>query len=136
MREFSELIKKEFANAGRSIHSFLTAPSNAQIQLVLFVVGITLLTAGIVSGAIAQSSDLGEYNSERIDMAVARIFTYLEGSFGVLVMVASGLGAILSSAFGQYRAALGCLVVAVGAFILRSFASTFFNTESAFGNLD
>jgi len=135
MREFSKSIKEKFNNAGRGIHSFLTAPSNAQIQLVLFVVGITLLTAGIVSGAIAQS-ELGEYNSERIDMAVARIFTYLEGSFGVLVMVASGLGAILSSAFGQYRAALGCLVVAVGAFILRSFASTFFNTESAFSNLE
>jgi hypothetical protein len=45
-------------------------------------------------------------------------------------MVCAGLGAILSSAFGQYRAALGCLIIAVGAFILRSFLSTFFNDEN------
>ena len=44
-----------------------------------------------------------------------------------MVMVAAGIGAILSSAFGQYRAALGLLVVAVGAFILRSLLGTFFN---------
>ena len=58
------------------------------------------------------------------------MFKYIEGSFGVLIMVVSGLGAIMSSAFGQYRAALGCLVVAVGSFILRSVASTFFNSDA------
>jgi hypothetical protein len=42
-------------------------------------------------------------------------------------MVSAGIGAIMSSAFGQYRAALSLLVVALGAFILRSVLSTFFN---------
>jgi hypothetical protein len=42
-------------------------------------------------------------------------------------MAASGVGAIMSAAFGQYKAALSLMVVAVGAFILRSLISTFFN---------
>ena len=42
-------------------------------------------------------------------------------------MVAAGLGTIISAAFGQYRAALALLVVAIGAFILRSLVTTFFN---------
>jgi hypothetical protein len=45
-------------------------------------------------------------------------------------MAASGIGAILSAAFGQYKMALSCMVVAVGAFILRSMLNTFFNTQS------
>ena len=45
-------------------------------------------------------------------------------------MVAAGIGAILSSAFGQYKAALSLLVVAVGAFILRSIIGTFFNDNN------
>jgi hydrogenase-4 membrane subunit HyfE len=52
--------------------------------------------------------------------------TYIEGPFGALVAVCSGLGAILSSAFGQYKAALSFLIVAVGSFILRAFLITFF----------
>ncbi len=118
---------------GIKTYTAFTNPSKEQIQFALFLVGTTLLALGSAKGALAQldsvSSDVGEYNDERIASAVARIFTYLEGSFGVLVMVCAGLGAILSSAFGQYRAALGCLVVAVGAFILRAFVMTFFNTE-------
>lgn len=121
-------IKNLIEKMGREVYCFVTSPSNEQIQLVLFVIGLALLTAGLATGAMAQD-DVGMYNAARINNAVGLIFTYLEGSFGVLVMVASGLGAILSSAFGQYRAALGCLVVAVGAFILRSFAATFFNTQ-------
>lgn len=104
------------------------APKNTHVQAALLVFGVAILTTGIVSGAIAQD-DPGEFNGERMQEAVTRIFQYIEGSFGALVMVAAGLGAILSSAFGQYRAALGCLIVAVGAFILRSVVHTFFNVN-------
>jgi hypothetical protein len=44
-------------------------------------------------------------------------------------MVVAGLGAIISAAFGAYRAAVGMLVVAVGAFILRALVSLFFGTQ-------
>lgn len=126
----------KISEMGRKAHLAITAPKKEHIQLMLFAVGVVLLSVGMVKGAIAQDtiSDVeASYNDERIGRAVAKIFTYLEGSFGVLVMVCAGLGAILSSAFGQYRAALGCLVVAVGAFILRSFVITFFNVEGIEG---
>lgn len=128
MNKIISKIRTVSGDMSRSVYCFITSPSDAQIQLMLFVIGITILFAAIASGAVADSEAPGNFNTSRIDYAVVRIFTYLEGSFGVLIMVASGLGAILSSAFGQYRAALGCLVVAVGAFILRSVAATFFNT--------
>lgn len=135
MKAMIKSFKNAYNQIGRSVHTFATSPSNAHIQLMLFVLGVSLLISGIVTGALADLSDSpegSEYNATRINEAVRRIFTYLEGSFGVLVMVAAGLGAILSSAFGQYRAALGCLVVAVGSFILRSVASTFFNASDIF----
>lgn len=119
---------------GQSTLTYFTAPSQAQIQMTLFVLGVVLVSVGSLKGAIAQGSgsfdtglDGASFSDERIQGALARIFRMLEGSFGALIMVCSGLGAILSSAFGQYRAALGCLVVAVGAFILRSITATFFN---------
>ena len=99
-------------------------------QAALFVAGIALLSFGLMHTAGAQGVEGAEYNDERIANSVNTLFTYIEGSFGALVMVAAGIGAILSSAFGQYRAALGCLVVAVGAFILKSVTSTFFNMEN------
>jgi len=49
---------------------------------------------------------------------------------GALVMAAAGIGAIFSAAFGQYKAAMGLMIIAVGAFILRSFMSTFFNDDN------
>ena len=91
----------------------------------LFVVGVALLGAGLALSADAQLT--ATYNDTRVSDSLNSILTYIEGTFGAMVMVAAGIGAILSSAFGQYRAALGLLVVAVGAFILRSLVSTFFN---------
>ena len=44
-------------------------------------------------------------------------------------MVTAGLGAIVTAALGAYRAAVGLLVVAIGAFILRSLVDIFFNFE-------
>ena len=83
---------------------------------------------GFGGGTLSGTGSLQtEYNDARLADAVNAILTYVEGTFGAMVMVAAGVGAILSSAFGQYRAALGLLVVAVGAFILRSLIGTFFN---------
>lgn len=122
-------MKKSMLEICQKVGAFFACPSRAQVQFALFAFGITLLAAGTVSGVVAQVGDPLEitYNDERLSESVNAILTYLEGSFGALIMVCAGLGAILSSAFGQYRAALGCLIIAVGAFILRSFLSTFFN---------
>jgi len=111
--------------------SALYAPTRNQSQTVLFLVGIGLLTAGLSTDAAAQMT--AKYNDLRIANSVNALLTYIEGSFGALVMVSAGIGAILSSAFGQYRASLGLLVVAVGSFILRSVLSTFLNDDSIRG---
>ena len=101
------------------------APTRTQMQTALYFLGVTLLVSGVAMGAQAQQET--NFNDVRIAGSVNAILTYMEGSFGALVMAAAGVGAILSSAFGQYKAALGCLIVAVGSFILRSFMATFFN---------
>lgn len=110
----------------QAVSACLHAPSTKQSQVMLFVLGVGLLTVGLCNGIEAQGLTT-HYNDERFSNAVNAILTYLEGSFGALVMAAAGIGAILSAAFGQYRAALGLLVVAVGAFIIRSVLATFFN---------
>ena len=96
--------------------------------------GIALLSCGMLNTAHAISGGgpemTAEVSDERIAGATVAILSYIEGSFGALVMVVSGIGAIMGAAFGQYKAALGCLVVAIGSFILRSFMSTFFNTQT------
>ena len=111
----------------------ITAPTGGQGQALLFGLGVVLIASGVYVDAIAQGtraapgSNLGTYNDTRVAEAVNRVFGYLEGSLGALIMVAAGLGTIISAAFGPYRAALALLVVAIGAFILRSLVTTFFN---------
>jgi hypothetical protein len=118
-------VKNTYKKVGQYVGCALHNPSKSQGQVMLFLLGIGLLTVGMTQGADAQLTTT--YNDDRVANSVNAILVYIEGSFGALVMVAAGIGAILSSAFGQYRAALGLLVVAVGAFILRSVLATFFN---------
>lgn len=110
------------------------APTEKQAQLILFTAGIIALGAGLSHEVFAYSTTgaIGgntAYDDRRIANAVSTIFAYLEGSFGALIMAASGIGAIVSASFGNYKMALSCLVVAVGSFILRSMMNTFFNIQ-------
>lgn len=73
------------------------------------------------------------YNDSRFASAVDAVMAYLEGSFGAMIMAAAGIATVICAAFGQYRLALSLLVVAVGAFALRSLVSTFFNDASLDG---
>jgi len=126
-------VRGSYLDFNQKVAAYRYAPSRTQMQITLFVLGITLLTTGLIHSAQAQLDNFGDdiaYSDGRIAGALSKLLAYLEGSFGALVMVAAGIGAILSSAFGQYRAALGCLIIAVGAFILRSIMSSFFNTET------
>ena len=120
-------ISETYKRIGQKVSAAYYAPTAKQGQVMLFLLGIGLLTGGLVLSVDAQAGLTTTYNDVRIANSVNAILTYLEGSFGALVMVSAGIGAIMSAAFGQYRAALGLLVVAVGAFILRSLMATFFN---------
>lgn len=76
-----------------------------------------------------------DFDPQMIDCAVGQLFQLIEGSFGALIMVISGLGAIISASMGAYRASVGMLVVAVGSFILRSLVSLFFSSNFPVCNL-
>jgi len=121
----------------RKASLMMTAPTEKQAQHILFVAGVLCLGVGLSHDVFAQTGGLGGQNAlqggvedGRIAAAVNTLFKFLEGSFGALIMAASGIGAIVSAAFGQFKAALSCMVVAVGAFILRSMMNTFFNIQS------
>ena len=124
-------IDSAYKTAGRKINVTFKAPTNEQVSVLMLVAGIVLLNLGVVEFAAAVDDTL-------VTFAVAdgaflgiicAITRFIEGPFGALIMVIAGIGAIVSSAFGQYRAAIGLLVVAIGAFILRSLVATFFGAR-------
>lgn len=99
----------------------------------LFLIGAGLVTGGLIecSHAVANVQTFSEANFDDtlIRNSVGNLFKLIEGAFGALIMVVAGLGAIVAAAMGAYRAAVGMLVVAVGAFILRALVSLFFGTD-------
>jgi hypothetical protein len=121
-------IKNASVTLAQKIAAAKVAPTEAQARTALFIAGVSLLALGLSADVVAQNGFTNtNYNDQKIANAVNAIMTYLEGSFGALIMAASGVGAIMSAAFGQYKAALSLMVVAVGSFILRSLIGTFFN---------
>jgi hypothetical protein len=133
--------KERTLNVARIASLAVTAPTEKQAQTILFAAGVMALSIGLSDDVFAQLvgggaggenilAANGGIEDSRIAAAVATLFTFLEGSFGALIMAASGIAAIVAAAFGQYKAALSCMVCAVGAFILRSVMRTFFNTAS------
>jgi hypothetical protein len=128
----TKLIKEKALKLIRKAHVTLSAPTEAQASLGLFIFGVAILSFGLVDAAQAGGSPGPSritYNDTRIAEAIQAVLGYIEGTFGAMVMIAAGIGAIFSSAFGQYKAALGLLAVAVGAFILRSLVSAFFQVD-------
>jgi hypothetical protein len=122
-------IKNAYVTLGQKISAATIAPTEKHARLALFVAGVAVLGLGLTHEVNAQTGAPAaiNYNDDRINNAVNAIMTYLEGSFGALIMAAAGVGAIMSAAFGQFKAALSLMVVAVGSFILRSLIGTFFN---------
>lgn len=119
--------RTRYLSACQKTGTFLGSYQKEGTQSALFLMGMLLLVFGVGGEAIADRSI--HYNATRVTEAVNAVLLYLEGSFGALVMVCAGIGSILSSAFGQYRASLGLMVVAIGSFILRSILSTFINDQ-------
>jgi type IV secretory pathway VirB2 component (pilin) len=67
--------------------------------------------------------------SQGFEGLVVFLYNALTGGFGALIMIVAGLGAILAAAFGQFKAALSALVVALGVFVLQIFIRAFFNVQ-------
>ena len=85
-----------------------------------FFLGIALLYGGAAEMAHAGSGTYG--------MACDGILQLVEGTFGALVTAVAGIGAIVASAVGGFKMAWSLIVVAVGAFVLRSYISLFNGT--------
>jgi hypothetical protein len=135
LKKLSTKVMKSSLSFCQRLGASKVCPTEKQFRGALFVAGISILALGLSHEVLAASaSGAGgiqtTYNDVRIANAVNVIITYLEGSFGALIMATAGIMAIMSAAFGQYKAALSLMVVAVGSFILRSFISTFFNDEN------
>ena len=133
MKKLVKIVSEKIKTACQYTAASFAAPSEAQVRTIIFLAGISMLAISLSLDATAQGTGGNtstKYNDAKVANAVNAIMTYLEGSFGALIMAASGIGAIMSAAFGQYKAALSLMVVAVGAFILRSIMSTFFNVTN------
>lgn len=102
--------------------------------LALFLVGFTILTIGLSDISSAQSflESISDSNRDEgfILSALGSLLRLLEGTLGSLIMVIGGLGAIIAAGMGAYKAALNMLIVAIGAFLLRSVISLF--SDSSF----
>lgn len=129
--ELLKKIQKNYLGLCQKIGAVKASPTEKQYSTFLLFMGVVLLGLGSVDIALANNNTGQEIriDENRFRGIICAITQFLEGSFGALIMVISGIGAIVSAAFGQYKAAIGLLVVAVGAFILRSLVSTFFGRE-------
>ena len=126
---------RSVASRYRQVCTNAAAWTESHATAFMFVLGICLLSGGLAELSLAQGGGpSGSYSQSQFDdtlirNSVGNLFKLIEGAFGALIMVVSGLGAIVAAAMGAYRAAVGMLVVAVGAFILRSLVSLFFGAE-------
>ena len=122
----------DFRRLCRNAHTNFSLFLWRHSRLALFVCGIGLLYGGlerlVQAAAAGDGSGSGgsSFNDEDIREAVKRLLKLIEGSFGALIATAAGIGAVVASAFGGFKAAWCLLVCSVGAFILRSLISLFF----------
>src|SRR5262245_50079482 len=128
-------MKRKICGAAAGLRRVLSCQREGPWEAILFVCGAAVLASGFAAMSYAQGgAPLGSYTGAQFDdtlirNAVGNLFMLVEGAFGALIMVVSGIGAIVAAAMGAYRAAVGMIVVAVGSFILRSLVSLFFGAE-------
>lgn len=127
--------KKMYIASCQRLGVIIKNPSENMQKYKLLFIGVFLLNFGLVELASAGGPGGGiggggganfTVQNQQFLAVICAITGFIEGAFGALIMIISGLGAIVSAAFGQYKAAIGMLVVAIGAFVLRALVRTFF----------
>lgn len=120
-------INETFWTFAQRVIAASVAPRQVQSCTPLLIVAVSLLVSGFCGDAFAQVESLAaiNYNDDRIVNYHNAIMTYVEGSFGALIMVAAGIGAILAAMLNRYKLALFLLGLAVGAFFTRRLVGTF-----------
>jgi len=120
MKTFLRKGAQGFNKLSGFVHSKALVNANA----LSLTAGLVLVSAGLVDVAMAQ--DAPDWDQTQIATAAEFLLSMIEGALGALIMIVAGIGAIVAAAMGAYRAAVGMLVVAVGAFILRTLVQLFF----------
>jgi uncharacterized membrane protein HdeD (DUF308 family) len=100
-------------------------PTHRQMQTALLMLGVVILSVGLTDIASA-APEYSEDNVQSFKDIIGVIFCFLEGAFGALIMVIAGIGAIVAASFGNYKASLTLLIVAIGSFVLKGIVKTFF----------
>lgn len=70
------------------------------------------------------------FDATYINEAWCELYKFMEGSFGAILTIVAGIGAIVMSAIGQYKSGLTLIVVAVGSFIMRTYVAFWFGGPS------
>ena len=120
-------IKSSFVHLCQKIGAGFAAPTKRQVHVALLFLGFLFAFGGLTSdGFAARDGFKTYYNEGPIPDTTNAVLTYFEGSLGAIVMVASGIGAILCACLRRWYLALGLAVVATAVFTLRAMMSTFF----------
>jgi hypothetical protein len=126
-QKFREATAKYFSILHSACERILQPSKTA--KLTVLALAVFLLTLGMMEVSSQALNESGSFDESRFQTLNETFFDLLEGSFGALLMIIAGFIAIVSMAFGFYRAALAALLVAIGAFILRPFVGMFFEIE-------
>lgn len=86
-------------------------------RLSLLTLGVSLLVVSVPQLAFAFDS---------AEFAISEICGHMEGNLGALLMSVAGVGAVVSAAMGNFRAAFTCLIVGIGAFGTSAMMSFYF----------
>jgi hypothetical protein len=103
---------------GRSV--FGVPRGEAIFCLSLIALGVATIGFGIMDDATAQMSSGAAitYTDDRVVSLEEVVMTYLEGSFGALLMAFAGMAAIVTTALAKYKSSKKLLVLAVGFFAI------------------
>ena len=127
----AEFAKKLCKDAGR-------LKLSAQVNILYsraFPLVLQILWAGyLLDGGVAFSQNTASsapktttVDTSAIDEAICWLMYFQNGSYGALLLAVSGIGAVVGAAMGSYRAAMNCLVVGVGSWLIQPVAELMFN---------
>ena len=110
---------------------FPTLEFTARVLTILF--GIALILIGFELQAFAQTAattgnagGAGSATFASAEFAIKELCSHIMGGFGGLLMTASGVGAIVSGALGNYKASYSLLIVGIGAFTIPTVLGFYF----------
>lgn len=92
------------------------------LRVALFAVGTAMINISLPEYSFAFKS---------AEFAIKEICAHMMGNLGALLMTAAGVGAVVSAAFGNFKASYGLIITGVGAFTISSLLGLFFEDAGA-----